>query len=134
MSARTPEQKLYDRFRAHSIGRLHLERIENVVGAGIPDIHASNGVMEMWIELKQIDSFPVRPTTLVLDQCIRSTQKAWMNHWTSRGCTAFVLVKIDSEYYLVNGAKCWELTNEVFIDSCLAIGMEKIVQHLKALR
>ena len=133
--SRQPEQKVYDRFKAQSIGRLCLERIENVVGAGTPDLHCSNGVLEFWLELKQMDSFPARDSTPVLGaDTIRASQKAWMNCWTSRGAIAFVLVKIGPEYYLVNGAKCWELTNEVFVDACLAVGMEKIIQYLKALR
>ena len=133
--SRLPEQKVYDRFKAQSIGRLHLERIENVVGAGTPDLHCSNGVIEFWLELKQLDEFPARDSTPVLSSdTIRASQKAWMNCWTSRGVIAFVLVKIGPEYYLVNGAKCWELTNDVFVNSCLAVGLEKIIQYLKALR
>ena len=51
--ARTDEQKLYDRMKSHRPMRCKLERIENAVGEGEPDVRVFgwNGWVS-WVELK----------------------------------------------------------------------------------
>jgi len=75
--------------------KLHMERIENGVGAGKPDVDLCFDGFVCPIELKSCD-MPKKDTTKV-KVGLRKTQAAWFEKRISAGGKAFVLVQISSD-------------------------------------
>lgn len=108
--SRLKEQKLWDRFRANmKRPGLKLYRIENLVGAGFPDVLAisrlgptSKGRV-VGIELKAIDAAPVRPTTPLLGDKVGTSveQRNWHLEWAQHGGTSYFLVGVGSRSNLL---------------------------------
>ena len=70
---------------------LDAQRIENSCGRGVPDINYIGG----WLELKQQDAWPKRPTTKVrLDHDLTLEQRIWINRREKKGGTVFVLLQV----------------------------------------
>ncbi len=83
-----------------------LERIENNVGAGTPDVlYCLLGHVGM-IELKAIPSWPKRPDTIVKIDHFTKQQKVWLSRWVRCGGKAYVLLKVAQprEYLLFDAA------------------------------
>jgi hypothetical protein len=103
---RLKEQKLWDRFKAHAGKELDLERVENLVGDGMPDVYSvGTGV---WVELKA-PIVPKRANTPLLGEKegLRVSQKNWIRNAVNRGRAVFILIRdSESELYLVPGQYC----------------------------
>ena len=69
-----------------AIGKdVRLERIENVVGVGTPDVLACCHITA-FVELKAVDAPPVRETTRVLgDKGLSRDQRNWHVDWHQWG-------------------------------------------------
>lgn len=108
MAMRLPEQRLWDVMRKElKVKRkIHLERIENLVGDGIPDVLCStvHGGTCL-IELKAKDVLPSRETSKVLgEHGVRVSQKNWHLDWKRNGGTSWFLVSIErAEFLLISG-------------------------------
>ena len=57
---------------------------------GTPDVCYVGG----WIELKELDKFPVRPTTPVRVRHFTPEQRAWHVSWEHHGGVSWVLLKV----------------------------------------
>ena len=105
--ARTDEQKLYDRMKKHRPPRCKLERIENAVGEGEPDVRVFgwNGWV-CWVELKFAKRANKRPSTPALGDAkgMRQSQMNWIAERTARGIVCFILIADDlGRIYLMSG-------------------------------
>lgn len=97
---RTKEQRLWDRLRKAAAGRIHTERIENVVGVGRPDVDTLCAGSFVPIELKAVETWPRRATTRVLgDAGLSQDQKNWHLTWRRWGGTSLIVVGVGEEVY-----------------------------------
>jgi len=100
---RLKEQKLWDTFKRNCGKEFDLERVENLVSDGMPDVYSRE--TGAWIELKA-PTVPKRATTPLLgdSEGLRVSQKNWALNATNRGRTVFVLIRdSEGELYLVPG-------------------------------
>jgi len=90
--------------------RIDLQRIENDVGAGHPDVDGCIDAVQVWIELKSCDR-PKRPSTplrLRSNPKTREAQKTWHVRRAAAGCRHnWVLLQAGEAYsarlYLIPG-------------------------------
>jgi hypothetical protein len=103
---RRPEQRLWDRMRDALSHEVRLERVENVVTTGMPDVVACVNGKVSWIELKSVEEFPSRATTPVLGNKsgLRQEQKNWHMDWARWGGRSYVLIGVGSkQLFLMSG-------------------------------
>jgi hypothetical protein len=74
--------------------------VENSAYPGTPDVYFLHG----WIELKECDDWPKRPTTPLRLPHFTKHQRAWIKRHSHRGGTVFVLLKVGKkEWFLIDG-------------------------------
>jgi len=79
---------------------LDAQRIENSCGRGVPDVNYIGG----WLELKQQNNWPKRPTTKVrLDHDLTKEQRIWIRRREKKGGTVYVLLQVSRDYLLLSG-------------------------------
>lgn len=103
---RKPEQRLWDRMRAKAVApRVRLERIENLVGDGTPDVIAISHGQVTWIELKAVDAFPAKAETRVLGaKGLNISQRNWHYNWYAEGGRSLIVIGINiSQIYAIPG-------------------------------
>lgn len=121
---RKPEQRLWDSMRRNNKKQLHkinLERVENVVTVGMPDIYVKYYSAECWVELKTC-KLPKRETTRVLgDKGLTTEQINWHHKHNVYGLRSYILIKAGNELYLLPNKyaeRINEMTNmELFLAS-----------------
>lgn len=93
---RKTEQKLWDRLRAKAVApRVHLERIENLVGVGTPDVIALSNGQATWVELKAVEAFPAKAATRVLGaKGLSVSQRNWHYVWHANGGNSIILIGV----------------------------------------
>lgn len=93
---RLPEQRLWDCMRNALRDSFYLERIENVVMPGRPDVDVMHRGVIIPVELKAKLRPPTRCTTPVLGNSdgLNPNQLNWWLQWNKRGGSGFILVKI----------------------------------------
>jgi len=89
---------------------VRLERIENGVGSGLPDVHCLCRGVTRWVELKALKR-PKRPTTpLFKPRTLRPEQTAWHLSYNHAGGRSFILVRDDQRVlYVFPGGMALEL-------------------------
>lgn len=104
---RRTEQKLWDRMRAAiDPQRVHLERIENLVGVGIPDVLALACGIVTFCELKAIAAPKARATTPLLGAAkgLSPEQRNWHMEWARHGGRSLVVVGVGPKtLYVIDG-------------------------------
>jgi hypothetical protein len=93
--------------------QLFMQRIENVVTSGMPDvlINASVGkgvAPVIYAELKAIEKLPARETTPLLgaDRRLRVAQKNWHKDWNKHDGNSVIVVGVGSrKFFVVDGSK-----------------------------
>lgn len=132
--SRRPEQRLWDRLRKVAAGKLHTERIENIVGVGRPDVDTLVAGSFVPIELKQIERWPARANTRVLgDKGLSQVQKNWHLIWRRWGGTSLIVVGVEDEVFAFSGATADhvnEYNTAQFRSAAMVIGLEEIVDLL----
>lgn len=103
---RKTEQKLWDRMRTHLGQTLRLERQENLVSVGDPDVIVT--APRNWVtrvELKAVEKFPARPGTRVLgSDGLSIAQRNWHMEHKRRGGVSYILVGVGShEFFTIDG-------------------------------
>lgn len=91
-----------DRVKLHG----HLERIENLVGRGRPDVNYCIRGVEGNIELKQIAAWPAYPETAVAVPHYTPQQRLWHRQRLAAGGRVYVLLQIfeSMDYLLFDAA------------------------------
>jgi len=92
--ARKPEQLLWDRKRRALPRAIHIERIENLVGAGTPDQCAIYCGRVTWMEDK-IAHTPKRSSTrLQFNHPLEPEQCNWHLNWYQKGGTSIIVIDV----------------------------------------
>jgi hypothetical protein len=101
------EASLWDLFRANIGPFADLERVENRVNEGTPDVNycINGGGGEGWIELKDIENWPARDATPVRIEHVTQVQREWWTRRTLAGGNVFVLLRVHAvrQYLLYSG-------------------------------
>ncbi len=89
-----------------------MERVENMVGGGTPDMHAVCAGVMTWCELKEVEQLPVRATTPLLgNKGLRTEQRNWHLWYVQRGGRVVTIVGAQKEVLLVEGRYSDELNS-----------------------
>jgi len=108
---RKTEQKLWDRMRNNMRARhpeIRMERIENMMGAGMPDLVLLAKGKIYFAELKAVNFGPVFATTPVLGSAkgLSVAQRNWHFEWNRDAVTSLIIVGIGSdETYFLTGRR-----------------------------
>ena len=131
---RHPEQRLWDRLRKAAPNRVHMERIENMVGVGRPDVDTLVKGNFIPIELKYVHAWPVRAKTPVLgEDGLSRAQKNWHLNWKNWGGTSIIVIGVADETFAFNGVTADHVNSynkEEFRAAAMIIGLEDIVEML----
>lgn len=101
---RLPEQRLWDRMRAALGTKLRLERVENIVSVGDPDLTVTApGNWVTRVELKWVPA-PKRPGTQVLGRSGLSLQQRNWHLEHKRFGVSYILVGVDAAIFTIDGA------------------------------
>jgi hypothetical protein len=101
------EAKVYARLREHLIGqRDRVERVENGLVVGMPDVNYCILGAEGWIEIKNPEE-PVRPTTALFsgNHQVSADQCNWMLRQTNAGGRCWLFIATKQRLMLINGER-----------------------------
>jgi len=136
--SRKPEQQLWDRMRkALKTHGMRLERIENVVAEGIPDVLSLAAGLVTFVELKQVLNPPKRPTTRLIPsgKGLRRSQLNWHLEWTRHRGRSLVIVGVDSKtIYAFPGSDADHInamTEAQMELCCVARSWDEVANYLK---
>lgn len=73
--------------------------VENPAYPGTPDVNCTLG----WIELKQLEGWPVRATTAVRIPHFTQQQRVWLKRRWRQGGSAWLLLQIGQHWMLFDG-------------------------------
>ena len=83
-----------------------LTRIETAAADGIPDVNYAlirrSGTGQGWIEMKHVQTQPVRPTSPVRYH-YRPGQPEFLNCYWAHGGHSYIFAQVGRDYYLHNG-------------------------------
>ena len=95
-----------------------LDRIENFVASGQPDVNGCLAGEDVWIELKAPKE-PKRSTTRLMtcngNHALLPSQVNWMIRQRQAGGIAFILVRTDKRIMLIEGTKHAEQFNSMTV-------------------
>jgi len=102
------ESQLWDRVRKGLVEasdlKIDIHRVENMVGAGMPDVNFCYKGVEGWVELKHADKPPARDSTPVYHSGgLRPDQIVWIHKRARAGGRVFVLARCGESIFLVPG-------------------------------
>jgi hypothetical protein len=84
--------------------KICLDRVENMVLAGMPDVNGVYCGTEFWIELKSCDVLPARAGSRVFgDGGLRGEQVVWLAKRARHGGRVFVLARAGKVIWLLRG-------------------------------
>ena len=92
---RKTEQRLWDRMRQHLAPRgILMERVENAVGEGTPDVTVLVNGYVTPTELKAVNAPPARPTTRLIPSGdgLSIEQRNWHLAWQQHGGQSLIVV------------------------------------------
>ena len=90
------ESKMWAKLRPFLLAaKLDPVRVENPIHPGTPDVNLCNG---NWVELKCIESWPVRASTNVRIPHYTPQQRVWLyRRWTYAPGSTFLILEVSSE-------------------------------------
>ena len=92
---RKEEQRIWDTMKNNAPDGAWMERVENLVGNGMPDIWVGGEGGHCWVELKAA-VVPVRPTTPLLGSSgLRQSQINWHKKAAQRAIPVYTLIRDD---------------------------------------
>lgn len=102
---RLREQRLWDRMRTTLGSEFLLERVENLVASGWPDVCVMRRGIVLPVELKAKPSMPTRATTPSLGAAcgLNKHQLNWWLRWTKAGGAGFILIEIGGRMFAAPG-------------------------------
>lgn len=107
------EAGLYQRLRKKilvTFPSARIDRVENGLVDGMPDVNMCIGGKDIWMELKYIPEWPARDTTQVLGRRgLRPEQVNWHIKQGLAGGTSFIIVGIDRDTYVTDNVDVREI-------------------------
>lgn len=100
----------------------HVQRIEDAVSAGIPDVNFCVHGREGWVEVKWRSHWPRRPDTPVRTT-LSAIQTMWIEDRRRAGGRAWVLLQVERDVFLVDGNEAGELRNGLTRDQLRAVAV-----------
>lgn len=88
--------------------------VENSAYPGTPDVNYIEG----WLELKQLNKWPKRKNTKITIRHFTPQQRVWLRRRWIKGGNAFLLLKIQQEWFLFDGATAYG-----FVGKCTRIDL-----------
>ena len=79
---------------------LHMERVENAVGAGLPDVIGCYNGQPFFVELNCVPRLPKRASTPI-DPKVRGSQWEWHMNWSGANGESFFLVQLGESRCLI---------------------------------
>lgn len=98
------EKDLWHTMQRHVKFFGHFDRIENMIGRGMPDVTYACRKVEGFIELKHADAWPVKPDTPLALPHYTPQQRIWSQQRMQAGGRVYVLLQVDHEYFLMHSA------------------------------
>lgn len=132
---RLAEQRVWDAMRKAAPSGFWVQRVENLVGEGIPDVHVMNAQGAMaWVELKA-GKLPKRGTTRVLGgNGLRPSQINWHVKAASLGASVYTVLRVEGgELFMLHcthAATINEMTAEELRAESIAGTWEEIYTEL----
>jgi hypothetical protein len=104
-------------------GKDRLDRVENVVVVGMPDINYCSDNVECWIEQKSPKE-PVRSTTRLFgsNHKVSQDQKNWFKRQVDAGGNAYFLIVTDKRWMLIGGEHA-DSINDLTVEQLLRIAL-----------
>lgn len=136
---RKKEQKLWDAMReAGSARHVYMERVENAMAAGRPDVDVLCGGRFTPCELKAVLGWPARAKTRVLgDDGLRQEQKNWHMEWARHGGRSLIIVGVGlgalRTVWAFHGKKHDQINEYTLTDfhaEACAVGWDEIFKEL----
>lgn len=137
MATNNREQKyIFVPLKKKSEGRLNLQRIESSTGDGVPDVIGCNrSGRGFWLELKFMEAWPVRESTMPFKGKFEKGQLSFLSCWNDWHFPSYVLLKVDSEgfYYLIHPSiKLKEYNKREVLAAAVCSGsLDNIILHLE---
>jgi hypothetical protein len=102
---RQKEQKLWDTMKRNCPSDVWLQRVENMVTVGMPDLtHLVEGGITGWVELKAVTTPKRAGTRLMGDEGLNKDQINWHLKYTSMGGDSWVLIRDTGQrLYMLHG-------------------------------
>lgn len=100
---RLPEQGLWDRCRKHLGPHMFIERLENLLDAGWPDVVTMCDGNVTWIETKKAEWGKRATTRIQLSNPLTSEQRNWHLNCAKQGCRSIILIEIERQIFAVGG-------------------------------
>jgi hypothetical protein len=104
---RKTEQKLWDRMRINLKGRVHMERHENLVDVGAPDVTTlARPNVVCRVELKAREKLPAKASTPILgnQDGLSIKQRNWHMEWQRAGGISYILIGCERNIWTIDGA------------------------------
>lgn len=79
----------------NGLAGVRIMRVENPCLPGTPDLCIGYGGRCAWLEVKQLQCFPVRPATPVRIEHFTSEQRDWLREWGSAIDLCYLIVRVD---------------------------------------
>ena len=99
MSEATAQKKLITSLKATGC---RVQKFTDQFGFGIPDLLAGTKDLGLWVEMKFMDRWPVKPTTPVLPKDkITGNQVFWLTEWWMRPCPTCVVLAFGDGTWLL---------------------------------
>ena len=79
-------------------GQWDVQAHEDKHSTGIPDLSYGMNNVNGWVELKQIERYPVTASKL---RHFTAAQKRWLKNRGTKGGNCFLLLQVENDYYIV---------------------------------
>lgn len=99
--------------------KAELDRVENMVMAGMPDVNFLIDLREGWMELKQIDKEPARGGKVFGDGGLRDAQVLWIHRRWKKGGNVHIVSQV-GKYIFVHKGHCAKDFNEMTLENLLS--------------
>lgn len=109
---------------------IHVQRFEDSLSRGIPDLMACVNGVTTFIELKQLDAFPARPLTPIRFG-LSAAQRIWILEHQRAGGNAVLVTQIGREYFIINDITRIKVTQDELrrVSTCFKNSLE-CVDHI----
>ena len=91
--------------------KIHLQRVENCLSRGNPDVEGCIDGVSFWLELKA-GPCPAKETSKVSCEPLKTPQRRFIRQRLAAGGQAWILYRVDREVYLIHGEDAEKVRNQ----------------------